>query len=259
MGAIDGIYQEYYRRVFWRNVPHEEAKKLLFQELCVFVGTPLDLFADDGIEDEIKKMVELEGYHFLGGMTQGFHGPYIWKDSTKVTYEVELPSGVEPYTVVMMDGFVSRSWMEFISFGITGTGGWAGKDGMLCCVQSEYDIESESFKISFLKHEAQHAHDLRHYKGIVSVDLEYRAKLVELIYWSGDQMVESILKQADVSDLSNGHGLAAYRIISQLSGKLFGVDYEERKEFWRGKTEHIRPAALELLEESDENLQRRPI
>lgn len=51
------------------------------------------------------------------------YGPYIWENSERVIYEVEIPSGIQKVAINMMDGFVSRSWLDFISFGQTGTGG----------------------------------------------------------------------------------------------------------------------------------------
>lgn len=250
VGGIDKIYQNYYRNVFWRNIPNEEAKKLLFQELTIFSGTKPNLPNDDNIEEEIEKMVKAEGYECLCGDTSGFFGPYIWESSTKVTYEVELPSGIQPYTIIMMDGFISRSWLDFISFGETGTGGWVGKDGTLCCVRSLYDTESEEFNISFLKHEAQHAHDKKKYLDITTVDLEYRAKLVELIYWHNDEKIKEIYSEADNTNPNNGHSVAAYRIISEMSQKIFGCEYVNDENIWENKLDNVKKYAMELLEKS---------
>ena len=108
---------------------------------------------------------------------------------------MELPSGIEPYTVIMMDGFISCSWLDFISFGNTGASGWTDENGILCCVKSKYEkLDADSFNLAFLKHEAQHSYDIRKYKNISSKDLEYRAKLVELIYWPNADKIKKILK-----------------------------------------------------------------
>ena len=254
IGDIDKIYQNYYRNVFWMNIPNEDAKKLLLQELTIFCGIKSDLLKDDNIENEIEKIVKAEGYEYLGGYTSGFFGPYIWKNSTKVTYEVELPSGIEPYTIIMMDGFISRSWLDFISFGKTGTGGWVGKDGTLCCVRSSYDIESEKFNISFLKHEAQHAYDKKRYLDITTVDLEYRAKLVELIYWPDIEKIKTISSEADNTNPDNGHSVAAYRIINEMSRKIFECEYVNDEKVWEDKVDNVKKYASELLEESSKVL-----
>ena len=251
---IDKIYQKYYRNAFWMDMPNEKAKKLLFEELKTFSGVKRDLPNDDDIEEEIEKIVKSEGYECLCGDTSGFYGPYIWKSSTKVTYEVELPSGIEPYTIIMMDGFISRSWLDFISFGKTGTGGWVGKDGSLCCVRNSYDTESEKFNISFLKHEAQHAYDKKKYPAITTTDLEYRAKLVELIYYSNNEKIKEIFNEADNTNTDNGHSVAAYRIIKEMSQKIFECEYMDNEKAWANNSNSIKKCARELLKESSESL-----
>ena len=100
---------------------------------------------------------------------KGIFGPYIWKDTIPTSYQIELPEGVEQYTVNILKGFVFRSWMDYLTFGKYGTGGWASEDGTIQCIESAYDFESEKFTVSLLKHEAQHAKRpegiSRHYSG----------------------------------------------------------------------------------------------
>lgn len=251
LGEIDKIYQKYYRNVFWLELPKEEATKLLFDELATFCG--LNLGSSD-TEDKVKEIVNRECYEFLGGQTQGYFGPYIWKTSEAITYEVELPNGIEPYQVIMMDGFVSLSWLDFISFGRTGTGGWANENGTLCCVKKSYDPTSEKFNNSFLKHEAQHAFDKKNYPNMSSTDLEYRTKLVELIYYSNDSVLMKILKEADNSNPDNSHAMAAYKIINGLSHKIFNLDYVSDEKAWREKLDDVKKYSRELLEESNQSL-----
>lgn len=255
LNEIDRIYQDYYRHVFWRNTPKEEAEKILFLELWEFCGSKLDLPKDSYIECEIEKIVNGEGYEYLGGDTSSYLGPYIWKSSIKVTYDVELPNGIEAFTILMMDGFISRSWMDFISFGITGTGGWIGKDGLLCCVSHLYDLESVDFNISFLKHEAQHAIDKRLYPEMKSTDLEYRAKLVELMYFPSDKTIKQILREADNSNPDNGHSIAAYRIIGELSQKLFNCDYVNDEKAWEDKVDQVMGFSSDLFETNNKFLE----
>jgi hypothetical protein len=254
IARLDQIYQDYYRNVFWRKMRNGDAKETLFRELWRLCGGRPTLPKDSSIEDEIEMLVKAEGYHYLGGDTQSFYGPYIWKSSTEEAYEVELPSGIEPYSIVMMDGFISRSWLDFISFGITGTGGWAGKDGTLCCVRNLWDIESSKFQIVFLKHEAQHAYDHRTYQEVSSLDLEYRAKLVELIYWRGDERIRGISNEADDSNPANTHSMAAYRIIMEMSQRVFGCNYIDDASAWEDKMDTVRKHARQMLDVSSCNL-----
>lgn len=253
---IDRIYQNYYRDVFWMNLSNEDATKQLFLKLWLFCGSKNELPKDENIEDEIAKIVNSEGYEYLGGKTQGYFGPYIWKNSTNVTYEVELPSGIEPYTVIMMDGFISRSWLDFISFGETGAGGWVGENGTLCCVRSSYEKGSEdSFNLSFLKHEAQHAYDMKKYLDITAVDLEYRAKLVELIYWPNAKIIKEIFRESDTSNPNICHSIAANKIINIMTLKLFKCENVNDESAWDDKVDNVKLYATELLEESSKMLE----
>lgn len=254
LAAIDAIYQDYYRDVFWQEMPREQAKTMLFRRLWVLAGSPAHLPQGHAVEGEIKALVEEQNFHYLGGDTQGFYGPYIWKDSERVSYKVELTGGIELFSIVMMDGFVSRSWMEFISFGLTGAAGWA-KNGVLSCVRSVYDLESPDFQISFLKHEAQHAWDQKHYGELPALDLEYRAKLVELIYWPDHGFLQKLLLEADQTDPNNSHTLAAHRIISGLSRKMFACKFEEEPTSWYERAHEVPGFARELLDESTRSLQ----
>lgn len=208
------IYCKYYKDVFYLEIDEEKAAGTMRERFS-------ELFGMDGVDEEyIAGIFERRGYHFLGGKTSGYFGPYIWKTTETVTYDVELPNGTAQYTVNLLDDFISRSWMDFISLGKTGTSGWTLDDGVINCVRKSYDLESEDFKISLLKHEAQHAVDLARYKDMTSEDLEYRAKLVELIYSSERNLLELFLPQADNSREKNGHSAAAYRIARGFCERL---------------------------------------
>ena len=148
---------------------------------------------------------EAKGYHALFWKTQGYFGPYIWRDTVPTVYCVELPDGTAEYTVNILKGFVFRSWMDYLTFGQFGTGGWSSPDGTINCIEQAYDFESERFRISLLKHEAQHTVDRKRFPGITSAELEYRAKLVELHY-SGDLgLLQKFLSEADESRQNDGH------------------------------------------------------
>ena len=159
---------------------------------------------------------------------------------------MELPEGTQDYAVKFLDGFLMKSWLDYISFGETGTGGWSNGDGLIHCVRTAYDLESENFQVSLLKHEAQHAMDHARYKGITSEELEYRAKLVELIYSRERRMLERFLGQADTTRADNGHGLSAERIVRE---------FEIRQKRDRGRlaelpVEAVQTAAQSLFAES---------
>lgn len=218
------IYQQYYRDTFYLCIDKEEAANKLKTRLIAFFG-----IMDDNMEicdleqNQVADAFLSRGLYFLGGKTSGYYGPYIWRTTETVAYEVELPDGVQVYTVKLLDGFITRSWIDYLSFGEIGPGGWADGDGIINCVKSAYDFDSENFKVSLLKHEAQHTRDLEMDKDMSSEDLEYRAKLVELIYSSERDLLKQFAQEADTSDNSNGHAVASNRIVEGFS-KILGKE-----------------------------------
>ena len=176
------LYQIYFRDTFYCGLPETEAADKLLTGLKVLLDVP-DA-EEDLLTEKLQSVFEAKGYHALFGKTQGYYGPYIWRDTVSTVYRVELPGGTAEYTVNILKGFVFRSWMDYLTFGRFGTGGWASPDGTINCVEQAYDFESERFLVSLLKHEAQHTVDMKQFPGITPAELEYRAKLVELIYFN---------------------------------------------------------------------------
>ena len=115
--------------------------------------------------------------------------------------------------VYEMDGIITRGWYDYLTFGMIGAGGWVSDDGCYYFAE-KYDTDSEDFKVSLLKHEGQHFHDLSIWPEMASIDLEYRAKLVELIYLQSQSYLEKILLNLSVDD-SNPHGHANKRIVTE--------------------------------------------
>lgn len=211
------FYQIYYRDTFYCGMPESEAADKLLDSLRMLLNMPdVD---EDFLGDQLEALFEAEGYHALFGKTQGYCGHYIWRDTVPTVYQVELPGGTAEYTVNILKGFVFRSWMDYLSFGKVGTGGWAsGKDGTINCIEQAYDFESERFLVSLLKHEAQHTVDMKRFPNIIQVELEYRAKLVELHYASDLGLLQKFLAEADESKVNDGHAVASERIKHQFAG-----------------------------------------
>lgn len=214
-------YQQYYRDAFYLCIGQEQAAGKLRDRLAVLLGIKDNIIAlCDMEQNQLVKLFMNRGLHFMGGKTSGYYGPYIWRTTETVSYDVELPDGIQTYTVKLLDGFIARSWIDYLSFGEIGPGGWADDDGYINCVKSAWDFESESFRVSLLKHEAQHARDLAMNKDMSSEDLEYRAKLVELIYSSERNLLQAFAQETDNSDASNGHAMASYRITKGFADTL---------------------------------------
>jgi len=132
------------------------------------------------------------------------------------------------------------------------TGGWAEKDG-LYCICAHYDLESERFKLSFLKHEARHYADYELYPELQPADLEYRGKLTELSY--SDQATYLLLEQFTraASRVENApHPLANWYVVEGLSEFLLDGKWPADASAWKSvPREQIRQAARRLLEEHD--------
>ena len=204
------FYQIYFRNTFYCGLPEVEAADKLLTGLKALLNIPN---ADEALlAEQLQSMFESEGYHALFGKTQGYYGPYIWRETVPTVYRVELPDGTAEYTVNILKGFVFRSWMDYLTFGKYGTRGWASPDGTINCVEQAYDFESERFLVSLLKHEAQHTVDMKRFPKITPAELEYRAKLVELHY-SGDlSLLQKFLSEANESKENDSHAVASVRI-----------------------------------------------
>ena len=204
------LYQIYFRDTFYCGLPEAEAADKLRTGLRALLNMP---DADEALlAERLQSAFEAEGYHALFGKTQGYYGPYIWRNTVPTVYRVELPDGTAEYMVNILKGFVFRSWMDYLTFGRYGTKGWASPDGTINCVEQAYDFESERFLVSLLKHEAQHTVDMERFPEITPAELEYRAKLVELHYSSDLSLLQKFLSEADESKVNDSHAVASVRI-----------------------------------------------
>ena len=210
LNEILRLYQIYYRDTFYCGLPEAEAAEKLLAGLKALLNMP---DAEEALLTErLHAVFETEGYHALFGKTQGYYGPYVWRETVPTVYQVELPGGTAEYTVNILKGFVFRSWMDYLTFGRFGTGGWASPDGTINCIEQAYDFESERFLVSLLKHEAQHTVDMKQFPGITPAELEYRAKLVELHYSGNLGLLQKFLSEADESRTGDSHAMASVRI-----------------------------------------------
>lgn len=204
------LYQVYFRDTFYCGVPEAAAADRLLGGLRALLDMP---DADEArLAGRLQSLFEAAGYHALFGKTQGYYGPYIWWETVPNVYRVELPGCTAEYTVNILRGFVFRGWMDYLTFGRYGTGGWASPDGTINCVEQAYDFESERFRVSLLKHEAQHTVDMRQFPEITPAELEYRAKLVELRYSGDPGLLRKFLSEADETRPDDSHAAASVRI-----------------------------------------------
>lgn len=210
LNDIIRLYQIYYRDTFYCGLPEAEAADRLLTSLRALVEVPDS--DEESLTRKLGSVFEANGYHALFGKTQGYYGPYIWRDTVPTVYNIELPYGTAEYTVNILKGFVFRSWMDYLTFGRFGTRGWASPDGTINCIEQAYDFESERFTVSLLKHEAQHTVDMQQFPGITPTELEYRAKLVELHYSEDLGLLQKFLSEADENKAGDSHAAASAMI-----------------------------------------------
>lgn len=227
------VYYQYYVFVFGQGHTPEEGKKFLLETFKKLFSYPF-ITNINLMEALAKFKINREGYHFLGGTTSSFFGPYIWKETEKRVYDVEIPEGKIKVKVFFMKDFISNSWLSFISMGKTGTGGWTKRKGLFCKWDSyAQKLDQPSFQISFLKHEAQHLSDFRKYHHRLSTtQLEYRAKLTELSYFLTMDLFEHFINTAK-NDAFFSHSQAEYWIIEDLSKIFFKEEFVADLERWK--------------------------
>lgn len=252
---VVGAYITYFNEVLTGRLV-EEAEKVLTRTLLSLVDGEADAELDD-VELLLGERFKEKGYSFLGGVTAPYRGPCVWKTTREKVFKVELPDGEQDMTVYFITNFVMQGWAHFATMGRHYAAGWAKPEGLYYVDHGvePIDIESDWFQITFLKHEAQHLNDFKAFPHLNSRNLEYRAKLVELIYYPESYSVARKFLNEAKNDKAFPHSYAAYRIIGQLSSLIFDKPYIENKLLWKEVDRVlISTSALHLLLQNNKDL-----
>jgi len=244
-------YEDYLKWALINEVTTEECKESFLNKFEKFFPNVCNF---DEIGDSVKAYFKERGYYAQFGVTRPYPDLYLWSKQTMRIEEVELPEAVEEINVCEMDGIITRGWLNYLSMNKIGAGGWVTQGGANY-FKDKYDIHSDDFKISLIKHEAQHFHDIKNYPKMQSTDLEYRAKLVELIYYREMECFFSFLREmCSDDDRTHPHSYASRKIIQALSNRIFGKELETRPDLWTAEGSKISSASLALLKEHSERL-----
>lgn len=204
---------------------------------------------EDSIDVYLKRYIESFGLHTTGfGKTGQYVDLLVWKTQKDTTYSFTLNGEQTSARVVLMDSFITLGWEEYATLGRAFPGGWATHEA-LYCVEKSYDLASEEFLVSYLAHESRHFADYKLFPILKSADLEYRAKLTELSMARETlfKTIESFIQNANY-DSENGHSIAAFCVIRDLSKSLFNVDFERDIAKWQAlRIERIHACASDLL------------
>ena len=245
------VYEDYLKWALANDVTTQQCKEYLLDKFSHMLPDVTD-YSD--LENKVKDFLEKRGYFALVGITASYPNLYLWKCQTVRNVAVELPSGTINIAACSMRSFISRGWLSYLSLNKTGDAGWATSTSVNY-LAFDYFLFSPHLK-SLLKHEAQHLYDLRHYPDMKSADLEYRAKLVELIYYKNPmpmlhRHILGMMGNEDGNDRkTNPHGNANRRIAQALSRRLFDKEIETNRELWKRQKKKISTIAKELLDES---------
>ena len=248
-------YEDFLKWMMKTNPTTAEAQNAIVQKLKSFiprVGLYAKIskrFAYLAMNILVPRYFKKYGYYAIFGDVDIYPNLVLWCKQTARNEIVELPDGQVEIEVIEMDDLITRGWVDYLSMGEIGTGGWVTKKGCTY-FKEKYDTQLDEFKISLLKHEGQHFFDKRKHPKMNSADLEYRAKLVELIYHREmDTFFHFLKNMAITDDKTRAHAYAERKIIQGLSKKIFGVELETNQDTWETKNDEIPTVARELLSE----------
>lgn len=261
------IYRDYWRFSFLNK--EKKTDSLIMKNVSSFLKTNFPpaknlTLNEDSINVYQKKYISDLGYHTTGfGKTGGLYDLLVWKTEKDTIYKLNYDGKETPVKVFFMDDFVTLGWSEYATLGRYYPAGWATKEALFC-VKKSYDLKSEAFRVSYIGHEGRHFADYKLFpnlKGVGSADLEYRGKLTELSLYSQDGLYKRLqffINNGNY-DSENGHSIAAFCVIRDLSRYLFHNDYEKDLEKWKSiPSKKINKAAAKLLEENTKSLQKIP-
>lgn len=214
-------------------------------------------------DSELTKVLEKEGFYSKFLLLNGIQDLLIWDKQSVSEYTIDLPESKLVVKAIFIENYVLRGVAAYASFDHSQIGGWASNaDSSIYCNKGGYKLKSETFKYSYLKHEAIHFVDIENYPNLEPADLEYRAKLIELIYCTKKTIykrLDEFIIEASNKTRDNSHPFADYHLISQLSRKLFNVEFEGDISKWKTLTpQDINEASLEIFQKGLELLKTNP-
>lgn len=216
----------------------------------------------DSIGSYLSRYIRSQGFYTTEkiGKTGRLIDLPIWQVQIDTLYSFQLHKEKMTVSVKMMKDFISLGWLEFATLGRHYPGGWAKDDGLYCVVKA-YDLDSESFRVSYLAHEGRHFNDYQLFPNLVSADLEYRAKLTELSLAKGSlyDLLDFFSRNGN-ADSKNPHQLANYHVIEDLTKELFKKGQVPDSSLWKTQSiKKIHRKALRLLKRNTKKLRKQGV
>lgn len=229
-------------RSYWRKSLLDAAKSHdleLITDIKDFLTTEYPpvkgiVLNDDSLSTYVKRYLSNKGLHTTDGIgkTGRLIDLLVWENEKDTTFTFILRKEKISARVILMKNFRTLGWEEYATLGRYYPGGWTTNNA-LYCVEQAYDLKSETFLISYLAHESRHFADYKLFPNLSSPDLEYRAKLTELslarkmLY----KLIAFFISNANYNS-DNGHSIANYSAIRDLSRLLFHVEFEKDLNQW---------------------------
>lgn len=261
------IYRDYWRVSFINKEKKNDTlimrnvSNFLKNNFPVAKNLPLN---EDSINVYQKKYISSLGYHTTGfGKTGSLYDLLVWKTEKDTVYQVNYDGKETAIKIYFMDDFITLGWGEYATLGRYYPAGWATQEALFC-VKKAYDLKSETFRVSYIGHEGRHFADYKIFpklKGVGSADLEYRAKLTELSLYSKEGLYKRIQFFINNGNYNseNGHSIASYCVIRDLSKLLFNTEFEKNIDTWKTiPADKINKAAAKILAENTKSLEKIP-
>ena len=219
------LYRDYWWHALKAPAQRAALDARLHGQLQALLGPAAADAADfDALEPVLTAELGRRGFHAQLGRTPPLRELMLWRRQDSRSYEVQLPEGPHTVQVDLLDDFVTRGWSAYGRCERGSNGGWATAEKLYAIVPA-YDkdggLASEAFQVVFLGHETQHFADQNRYPGIAPWELEYRAKLVELVQAetvSSKRLRGFMTAQSD--NIDSPHTYANKRLVAALTARL---------------------------------------
>jgi len=214
-------------------------------------------------DKELSRVIADQGFYSRFLYLNEIQDVLIWEQEKDRKYTISLPNDELDIAVVFIKNYANKGCIDYATFGMNKIGGWAASDSpKLFCNRGTYKLNSEKYKVSYLKHEALHFVDIRSYPNLEAADLEYRSKLVELMYAS-KKTIHKLLVQFIIGGSNetrnNSHAYANYCIHHHFSKAIFNKDFENDLSKWKElSAEQINEVSSKLYDACTKKLKEDP-
>lgn len=214
--AIVRRYQGYWREALLAPSAIESAERRHATDIARLIALDGITVGTNSLDEALALLLKRRGFGYRGGRTEPLLDLMIWRATRTEQFAVELTDTRQTVVVHFLTDFVIRGWSHFATFGRSGTGGWADRDALFC-IADAYDLESEQFRNSYLRHEARHFADYRRYPELQGADLEYRGKLTELAFSKDALRLAQKFRRHSNPSSTAPHPLANWHVVQDMA------------------------------------------